>query len=140
MHRLEHLTIKFPILISLISSIPKPSFHPLSSCHSLIIRSARGWKKCRSSVGLLCPSACSALFLSVYELLLILQNPAVMVTISKTDSPGSRPATFQILKSSTRTNTISKMLITLLLSNWILTRCSNVSYYLVLIKNLFAVT
>lgn len=35
--RLVHSTITFPVLTStLISSIPKPSFHPLSSCHSLM--------------------------------------------------------------------------------------------------------
>lgn len=35
--RLGHSTITFPVLTTtLISSIPKPSFHALSSCHSLM--------------------------------------------------------------------------------------------------------
>lgn len=144
MDRLEHSTIKFPILIStLISSLPKLSFHPLSSCHSLIHsispRVEEGQQQCGT---VLPPLPAAAPSFSAYELLLILQNPAVMVTISKTDSPGSWLATLQILKSSTRINRIAKMLITSLLSDWVLTQCSNVSYYLVLIKNIywFAVT
>lgn len=129
MDRLEHSTIRFPILIStLISSIPQSSFNPLSSRQSPRVEGAHTAAMWDSSG----PSACSALFLSAYELLLILQNPAVMVTISKTDSPGSRPATFQNLKSSTRINRIAKMLITLLL----FTRCGNAGYDLVLIKNI----